>query len=406
MQNQQVDLIPYQAAYLQDKTQHVLLHGGLGSGKSRGLVMDLYNQCARYPGAKYVLTANDYQQLRDSTHVEVVRYLQKIDCPYRYHKTDKIFTFPNGSSIHEITLEKPPEALKGPEWDGVYFDECDRTTEQHFDFLSDRARGKVGDRRIRAACNPVSPGHYLAVRFFVNPRAGHRGYEVSTYMNAVNLPADYIKRLENKYPVGTTAHARWMLGKIISIEGSVYPEFGPAHLIGAKDVPADAQVFCYGLDHGIVDPFVVLEAKLHGPMLYITREYYQPGLTIPQHAPNVQGMYVEGLPIIADHGAEKNQQMKDLGFNVVNAYKDVHEGITLTRQRFILDGIRIVADACPNLVRELYNYAWKRGVNQVKEVPEHTFSHAPDALRYLIEWIDAGSSASSMARDAMAALFD
>lgn len=395
--------ISYQFEGLQDDTHSVLFHGGLGGAKSWTLVADMYNQAYRYPGCELAITNNSYKQLKRSTHKEVVKYLEAIKCPYRYHKTDKVFWFPNGSTINELTLEGDPMDQKGPEWDAIYIDEADKTSVDHWDVLVDRARGKrrwaedgygnrmpVVNHRIRAACNPVSPGHHLAERFALNPLPEHKFYKVTTYDNAANLPADYIPRLESKYKPGTTAHSRWLLGEIISLEGAIYPEFGPDCLCTLDDVPQSARLWIGGIDHGTVDPFVLLVGVVTpAGILYVVDEYYMPGLTIMQHEPEMRGRFPMQTPLWADHSAERNKTLRDMGYNVLNAYKSVHEGIDLVRARFLMDGIRIVAERCPHLVHELYNYLWKSGASRTKEEPEHRYSHAPDALRYLVCGLDA-----------------
>src|SRR5690606_15450477 len=133
-------------------------------------------------------------------------------------------------------------------------DEADgkNTTEEKFDYLVDSTRGKIGDRRIRIACNPVPPAHFLAERFFVKRRSNHTGYKVSTYMNADNLPSDYIPNLEQKYPPGTDEHRRWMLGELVTLSGAIYKMFGPDHIVKPEEIPT-LDAYCYGQDLGVHD---------------------------------------------------------------------------------------------------------------------------------------------------------
>lgn len=388
-----VFLLDYQFESLQDDTQFLLWHGGRGSGKSQTLVMDLYNCAVRFPGGKFALVCNDHVQLRDSTHETLVQYLFEIGCPFKYQKVDKIITLPNGSTIHELTFEKDKTSLKGAEWDGVFVDEGDgkNTTEEKFDYLVDSCRGQVGDRRVRVACNPVPPGHFLGERFFIKPRPKHRGYKVSTYMNEINLPPDYVANLEIKYPPGTDEHRRWMLGELISLQGSIYKAFGPDFIVRPDQVPNSIQAWVYGQDLGLQDPHVLLEGGIGSDnILYVTREYYRAGLDIEQHMPNLRNIYRDGWPIFSDHSATQHSIMLRNGFNVMKAEKEVAAGIQMVQQRFHLKSIRISTD-CVNLIRELYNYCWREATISGKEVPEHKFSHAPDALRYMIVGLDKDS---------------
>lgn len=386
----EVTLLPYQDVSLQDPHQFILWHGGRGSGKSRTLVMDLYNCCCLFPRGRFALCCNDYEQLRDATHETLTNYLYDIGCPYTYNKNDKTLTLPNGSTIHELTLNKDKTALKGPEWDGVFFDEADgkHTTEDKFDYLVDSCRGKIGDRRIRVSCNPVPPGHFLAKRFFIDPKKDHKGYRVSTYDNADNLPVDYIPRMEAKYPPGTDEHKRWMMGELVSLAGSIYPMFGPDFIIDPEEVPKSADAIAYGLDLGTIDPTVLLEGRLsQGGVLYVTDEYYLGGKDIVEHIPALRNLYKGHNVIFSDHSATAHSILLREGFNVVKAYKDVERGIQMVKSRFHLKAIKISTN-CQNLINDMYNYCWRDLPNSAREEPEHKYSHGPDALRYLTAGID------------------
>jgi|GEM_PF-4905227 len=385
-----VVLLDYQFVSLQDDHQFLLWHGGRGSGKSHTLVQDLYNCCVRFPLGKFSLVCNDHVQLRDSTHETLISYLFDIGCPFKYQKVDKIITLPNYSTIHELTFEKDKTSLKGAEWDGVFIDEGDgkNTTEEKFDYLVDSCRGQIGDRRIRVACNPVPPGHFLGERFFIKPRPGHIGYKVSTYMNAENLPPDYIRNLENKYPPGTDEHRRWLLGELVTLSGAIYKMFGPDHIVRPGDIPS-LDAFCYGQDLGVHDPHVLLEGGVDNQgTLYITKEYYRAGMDIVEHLPNLKRMYRSGWPVFSDHSATQHSIMARDGFNMVKASKDVSAGIQKVQARFHAKTIKISSD-CQNLIRELYNYCWRDGAKN--EEPDHKFSHSPDALRYLVMGVDSES---------------
>lgn len=388
-----VELLDYQYMSLQDDSQFLLWHGGRGSAKTTTLVMDLYNTAVRFPGVPISLVANDHVQLRDSTHEALTRYLHAIGCPYRFLKQDRVLVFPNGSAVHELTFEKDKTSLKGAEWGATYVDEADgkNTTEDKFDYLVDSTRSAIGDRRIRVACNPVPPGHFLAERFFIKRRPRHVGYRVSTYMNAINLPLDYIQNMEAKYPPGTDEHRRWMLGELVSLRGAVYKMFGPNHIVRPQDLPISFDAYAYGQDLGVHDPHVLLEGGLDNQgVVWVTREYYVAGKDIVEHIPHLRGMYHDGWPIFSDHSATQHSIMAREGFNMRKANKDVDAGIHKVAARLNAGTLKI-SSACTNLIRDLYNYVWKDSPQLIKEQPDHRFSHGADALRYLIAGIDTES---------------
>lgn len=374
--------LPYQLDYLQDDSYAILLHGGLGGAKSWALCADLYVQCARYPGAEFALTNNDYRQLMNSTHKEFKKFLDLIGCPRRYYKSDKLWLMPNKSTVTELTLDGDPKSLKGAEWDAIYYDELDRTKIEHFDHLSDRARGKrrltstgsiVTNHRIRGACNPVSPGHYLAKKFFVDPLPGHRGIRVSTYDNAINLPPDYIRNLEAKYPPGSLQHRRWMLGEIVAMEGQIYDCFNSTMIV---DSHPSLAYYAHGLDLGYRDPTVFLTLGVdHQGLIWCVDEYQATNRTIKEHA---QYLNIRG-PIYVDHDAQDRATYQELGIPTILAHKEVQHGIAIVHALFT-EGKLKIHRRCKNLITALYNYHWK--TNSEIEVPAHEFSDPCDALRY------------------------
>lgn len=402
-----IDLLPYQMESLRHQAQFLLWHGGRGSGKSHTLVQDLYNCCAMFPGGRFALVCNDLVQLRDSTHTALMDYLDSIGCETRYQEQKKKIHFPNRSVVQELTFEKDKTSLKGAEWDGIFADEADgrNTTEEKFDYLVDSCRGKTKSlaelqgrpesqwpvsRRIRVACNPVPPGHFLAKRFFINKRPNHVGYKVSTYMNERNLPPDYIERLEAKYPPGTDDHKRWMLGEMVTLQGSVYKTFGPENIVRPDEIPP-LQAYFYGVDLGVNDPMVVLKIGIcNDGVLYVTQEYYQAGMDIVQHMPLFRPMVENNAPMFCDHSATQHSIMANEGFNVIKAFKDVQAGIQMVQERVINNTLMISTD-CVNLIQGMYNYVWRESRTAVDEKPDHKFSHAPDALRYGICGVDRDS---------------
>lgn len=402
-----IDPLPYQYDSLQSQEQFILWHGGRGSGKSHTLVQDLYNCCCWFPGGSFPLLCNDHVQLRDSTLETLFRYLHQIRCPFNYQKVEKIITFPNRSTVHGLTFEKDKTSLKGAEWDGGFVDEADgrNTTEEKFDYLVDSCRGKTKSlaelqglpesqwpvyRRIRVACNPVPPGHFLAKRFFIDKRKNHTGYKVSTYDNEANLPPDYIENLEAKYPPGTDEHKRWMLGEMVTLQGAVYKSFDENNIVRPEDIP-ELNSYFYGQDLGVNDPHVLLEFGVDNTgCLYVTREYCKAGMDIVQHMPLMRPMYRTGWPIFSDHSATQHSIMKREGFNMVKAYKDVQDGIQMVSSRIIANTIKISTD-CNRLIEDMYNYAWRDASNAAEERPDHKFSHCPDALRYGVCGVDKSS---------------
>jgi len=345
-----------------------------------------------FPSSFGCVYLNTGSQLDSSAWEEIKGYWVDKGIPWSGPNINGVVTVPNGSRLKLQTLAvRNEQLLAGPEWSWIAVDEAHLMKQEYWDVLKTRARRKVGSRKVRVYGLSVSPGHYLVDEFVTNADEHHGCIQYTTYENAHNLPEGQITKYENQFPAGPLRD-RYMLGKITAVEGTAYTELVEHlddYLIDPKAIPS-LDNYGYGQDLGLVDPHVLLEGGLgHDGILYIIREYYQAGMDIIQHLPFLKDMYREGWPVFSGHSATQHSLMKREGFNMFNAYKEVDEGIQLVRNRIHLKGLKI-SKACKNLIREICNYKIK-ALPSGKEVPEHDFSHSPDALRYLIAGIDRDS---------------
>lgn len=89
----------------------------------------------------------------------------------RYNKTDKIMTFPNGSTIKfgYYGSEQDGQHYQGLEFDAIWIDECTNLQEEWLKKLIACNRG-VNDfpKIMRFTCNPGGPSHGYIKRLFVD----------------------------------------------------------------------------------------------------------------------------------------------------------------------------------------------------------------------------------------------
>jgi hypothetical protein len=93
-------------------------------------------------------------------------------------------------------------------------------------------------------------------------------------------------------------------------------------------------------------------------------------------------------------GASDIDELNYAGFVVSAGINDIRPGIAAVTARLETDRLKIVAGACPNLLREaaLYRYSDDR-TDRRSETPVDEHNHALDALRYLVSMIDHGQMA-------------
>ena len=87
---------PKQARALAETHRYVGYGGARGGGKSWFVRWKAVLLCLRYPGIKVLITRRTYKELFNNHIAPLTAILAGLA---RYNKTEKLFTFPNGSTI-------------------------------------------------------------------------------------------------------------------------------------------------------------------------------------------------------------------------------------------------------------------------------------------------------------------
>lgn len=386
----QVELTPLQDEVLFNTSPSLWCRGGLGSSKTRCIAQMVVHAFGTIPGARVAVCNNTYPQLMRSNYREIQKYCKEIGLKYKLNKQEKIIYYQD-CECHLITLNVSPEELLGPEYHIVIIDQAEGVDEDRYARMSERARlfkdWEQGDNLVRVFSNGVPPAHWLSQQY-ENKRTKLKNHEMVTFSMFTNpyLPQSYIDRVIGKYPAGTPGYKRWVLGETTQLEGAVYPEFDPdVHVV--DEIDGKVKFYTHGLDLGFRDPLVLLVgAVTDGGKLYIIDEYYQPERTIYEHHHHLIRMRRPGK-IHADHSLRDREALKELGIDTVLGIKDKDIGLQRVRERIRNEEIFILRDKAPNLEFELQHYMWKT-TNSGKEETEHKYSHAPDALRYMVMGLD------------------
>jgi PBSX family phage terminase large subunit len=350
-----------------------------------------------HPGVPFGVAADTFGKLQSNFIAEFQRLLGEVGAVdgehYRHNKVENKFYWYNGASLQGFTMDKPPEKTKGPTLGGVIFDEADQITEAHYDIFSVCARDPRGPRQVVVLANPVPPAHWVNKRF-----SGSTADEdaelvrVTSYDNPF-LPVDQIRQLERQYPPGTDLHRRWVLGQSVAMQGAVYPSFDP--LTHVVDQVPPLRGYAAGLDLGVKDPSVLLIGGLDDDgRLYILAEYVSREGDPPQvQAVGMKRALAQFPPmtIFSDHSLTFRTALEHEGVRTVNAEKDRASGIALVSRRVVHRYVFIQRGAAPTLEESIQLYRWKNfddPAKVIKDETEHQWSHAPDALRYLVVGLD------------------
>ncbi|MBV9124029.1 MAG: hypothetical protein JO112_11780 [Planctomycetes bacterium] len=169
-----------------------------------------------------------------------------------------------------------------------------------------------------------------------------------------------------------------------ALEGLVYPDFGLCEVQG----PAPAGRRVGGIDFGFRNPFAAVWGVLdRDDVLWLTGEHYcafQPLSYHAQHLPRDVRWYADPA------GAADICELRCAGILVSRGDNSLRPGIAAVSARLASGRLRVVAGACPHLLKEagLYRYSTDPADRRA-ETPVDEHNHALAALRYLVSRLDA-----------------
>ena len=261
---------PRQAEFLAATEKYIAFGGARGGGKSWAVRTKAKLLALRYGGIRLLILRRTYQEL-ESNHIRFLR--RELFGLAEYRATDRIFTFPNGSTIEFVYCanDSDLDRYQGAEYDVIFIDECTQLKESWMRQLAACIRG-VNDfpKRIYYTCNPGGPGHSYIKRLFIDRRfeageesADYRFIPARVSDNAALLKAqpDYAQQLQT---LPRRLRLAWLEGRWDVFEGQVFTEFtdDPAHyqdrrythVIEPFDIPREWTVY-RSYDFGYAKPF-------------------------------------------------------------------------------------------------------------------------------------------------------
>jgi hypothetical protein len=159
-----------------------------------------------------------------------------------------------------------------------------------------------------------------------------------------------------------------------SLEGLVYPDFeAQCRIDRAPDGPGRP---VGGIDYGFRNPFCALWGFLDADgTLYLTHERYVREVPLPEHARHLPRKV---LWYADPAGAQETATLRALGFTVRKGASDIRAGIAAVHARLQTGRLKVVGDACPNLLAEarLYRYPTALDGRPQTENPVDEHNHA------------------------------
>ena len=220
-----------QYAFLSSDKKHVGFGGARGGGKSWSVRTKAKILAATYPGIKLLIVRRTFPELVNN-HINQLR--DELHGLAKYNKTEKVFTFPNGSTIKfgYCNNDKDLDQYQGAEYDVIFLDEATQLQEMWIKKITACVRG-VNDfpKRIYYTCNPGGASHGYFKRLFIDKQyeSGEDPAEYAFIQALVTdnkalmaSQPDYIKQLEALPPKLKEA---WLHGRWDIFEGQFFEDF-------------------------------------------------------------------------------------------------------------------------------------------------------------------------------------
>ena len=220
-----------QKLFLTANTMHIGFGGARGGGKSWSVRTKAKLLALNYHGIKILIVRRTFPELVNNH----INFLQtELHGVARYNKTEKIFTFPNGSSIKfgYCNNDKDLDQYQGAEYDVIFLDEATQLQEMWIKKIIACVRGvNEFPKRVYYTCNPGGASHGYFKRLFID-RQYEDGEHPDNYTFIQSLVTDnkalmasqpdYIKQLEALPPKLKEA---WLYGRWDIFEGQFFEDF-------------------------------------------------------------------------------------------------------------------------------------------------------------------------------------
>ena len=227
-----------QKEFLRCEKKYIAFGGARGGGKSWAVRTKAKILAVTYPGIRILIVRKTYKELINN-HIEALR--AELLGLAKYNKTDKVFNFPNGSTIWfgYCACDGDLGQYQGAEYDVVFIDEAGQLPEDWIKKINACVRGTNGyPKRTYYTLNPGGPSHGYFKRLFVDRRF-EDGENPDNYSFVQALVTDnralmetqpeYVQELESLPPKLREA---WLHGSWDIFEGQFFEDFRP-------DPPAD-----------------------------------------------------------------------------------------------------------------------------------------------------------------------
>lgn len=277
----------------ESRQRYVVLKGSAGSGKSvniaQQLILKLSNQ--EFKGANLLCVRKIDESNRDSTFAELKTAIFRIfgDAWERHWSVResplRLTCLDTGNSVifRGMKDDRQREKVKSITSDKgkltwIWAEEATELTEEDFDILDDRLRGKLDNPNLYyqmiATFNPVSSTHWLKGKFFDTPDVNVLAH-TSTFKDNLFVDAQYKMRMERRRERDPEGYRVYALGEWGLLGGQYFNNWSEnLHVIKPFKIP-DGWMRFRCMDWGSYHPYACYWIAVdYDGVMYVYRELY------------------------------------------------------------------------------------------------------------------------------------
>lgn len=295
---------PKQTLFHTSQADETLFGGSAGPGKTAALVAEAVTTALEFKEHRVYIFRKTIPELKQSIVPEYNKQIGEYRAHVKWNGLDRVYTFPNGSTIQLAYLQHPADMYKyqSAEIHLLLIDELTHFTFDEYEYLKTRVRSTDPNRRLRimAATNPGNIGHGWVKSYFID--AG-RPMEVITDEGTTRqfIPASvddhpdeafresYKKRLD----AITDPELRRALrdGDWDVFSGQVFTEWRRSkHVVEPFQIP-EHWVKWFSYDPGFVNPGGLWFTKdPTNERVYVYREYYDKSVPLSKQASTIKSL--------------------------------------------------------------------------------------------------------------------
>lgn len=347
----------------------IVNQGGSRSSKTYSLCQLFILHCLQEPKQRVSVVRKTLPALRNTVMVDFFEVMQDLGIysQQAHNKTNNTYTFPNGSQVAFFSTDDE-QKLRGRKHSIVWANEANELLHEEFMQLNMRCEGK-----FFVDYNPSD-----ATSWIYDLPSDDVEVIKSTYKDNPFLPESIIRQIENLKHTDEALYQIYALGERARSRANIY-----ANWQFIKQKPERFREYVYGLDFGYNHPTALVRVYWDEDEIFIEPVIYQSYLTTSDLIDKFKELGIsENAEIQADYARpEIIAELRNAGYNVNNASKEVKQGINYVKM------FKVLAKDDENLVKEYNNYMWKKVKDMITDEPIKLHDDAMDAIRYAVHFI-------------------